>query len=196
MKNRILFQWFLVLTLGIAPFYSSIGFAQNSSKQNTPQLLTNPAKDNAEIVITLERGTDYFKVAPEYKLQIYADGSVIFIGQRNVKTEGTAKGSISKQDLQRLIRAFEEINYFSLGGFYGQSECPFFLNDAPTVRTELNLDGRRKSVVHDLGCSERKGKDELFFFPRGLIELENLIDAIVKSEKWIEGVKPKQIDKN
>ncbi|MDQ4123296.1 MAG: DUF6438 domain-containing protein [Acidobacteriota bacterium] len=196
MKNRILFQWFSVLIIGLALCYFSVAYAQNSSKQSAHQLSTNSAKDNAEIVITLERRTDYFKVAPEYKVQIYADGSVIFIGQRNVKTEGAAKGSISKQELRRLIRAFEEINYFSLGAFYNQSDCPFYFNDAPTVKTELNLNGRRKSIVHDLGCSERKGKDELLSYPRGLTELENLIDAVVKSENWIEDVRPKADSKN
>ncbi|MCA1626670.1 MAG: DUF6438 domain-containing protein [Acidobacteria bacterium] len=148
---------------------------------------SHPRTPSSEIAITLERWSDYFGVAPAYKVLIYADGNVIFEGEKNVKTKGMARSSISKENLQRLIKEFEKINYFSLRDKYVGSEdgCPFMLSDASSVSTSFQFNGKRKSVYHDLGCVEDLAKG-LGIFPQELFKLEQLIDDIVNSKQWIE----------
>jgi len=116
---------------------------------------------------------------------IYADGSVSYIGAKNVKTKGLAEGRISREDVQRLVKEFENINYFSLLDEYSEKGgCPFYMWDGPNASTTLNIGGKRKDVFHDSGCLA--GSKSFSSFPRGLAELENLIDEVLKSDQWIK----------
>ena len=142
----------------------------------------DPAAGKA--VIILKRSEDYFGVAPAYRLTVYADGRVAYVGEKNVRVKGAARGRISQKDLQRLIEKIEEIKFFSLRDRYGAGEgCPFYLYDAASVYIQVELGGKQKAVSHDLGCVEEGG---MRAFPAGLYKLEELIDATVKSSQWVK----------
>lgn len=147
---------------------------------------TEGRRPPAEPVIILARGPDYWGLlAPVYRLEVYADGAVVFTGEKNVKTVGVAKGRISEKQLRRLLTEFEKADYFSLRDSYDASGgCPFYLADGPVVRTGLLLNGRRKSVIHDSGCYD--DGEKLNPFPRGLDRLEELIDEIANSRQWVK----------
>lgn len=159
--------------------------AQSPAARPPSQPLSDATPKPGEAVIVLARGAGYWEVASVYRLLIYADGSVAYIGSKNVKTKGLATGRISRGDVQRLLKEFERINYSSLLDEYSDKVgCPFFLSDNPNAFTSLNNGGKKKSIYHDLGCftDDRSNAS----FPRGLAELENLIDEIVKSVQWIK----------
>src|SRR5262249_7291688 len=124
-------------------------------------------------VITLER-TACFGSCPIYKVTIASDGAVTFTGQRFVRTQGTAKGQISRLSFRGLVDEFKRINYFALDNKYvpGEPNCQSPPTDMPSANTSIQIDRRTKSVAHYHGC---KQKD--------LTELEDMIDRIAGTLK-------------
>jgi hypothetical protein len=176
----------LTLLAGSVLICSAICNAQSPAAPPRPaQPASDSTLESGEAVIVLARGAGYWDMAPVYRLMIYADGSVAYIGSKNVKTKGFAKGRISREDVQRLVKEFENVNYFALLDEYSEKGgCPFYMWDASNASTVLNSGGKKKSVFHDLGCLA--DSKSFASFPRGLAELENLIDEIVKSDQWIK----------
>lgn len=158
----------LVLMLGI---YDS--HAQSLSRQQIP----------SDTIITLERGV-CLGACPEYKLTVYADGKVTFDGLYSVKEMGVFKISISQKKVRQLIEAFEKANYFSLKDEYitKKDGCSDVLTDMPFVTTSIITDGKSKSIKHYYGCEGNHGR---LIYPKGLTELENKIDKIVGTKRWI-----------
>jgi hypothetical protein len=131
-------------------------------------------------VITLER-TPCFGNCPSYKLTIYEDGKVEYEGKEYVKHKGKAEGRITKAELEELIREFERIDYLNLADHYtlGSKNCPQEWTDNPTAVTSLNWKDKKKTIVHYHGC---RGSNVL----EQLTALEDKIDQVVKTERWIK----------
>lgn len=130
--------------------------------------------------ITLQR-TACFGTCPVYKLTIKSDGSVTFEGVRFTKTTGIATGKITPGDFRTLAKEFEKINYFSLPDAYmpGTKECPQRVTDMPSAETSIRFNGRTKSVSHYHGCGTEGALAKL-------TALENKIDEVVGTQKWIK----------
>lgn len=175
--------------LMILPLWAALGCgavcaAQSSGGEPARQPSAVADGGQQEAVFALIRETDYFGLAPAYTLTIYPDGAVAFIGTTNVRTKGLARGRISRQDLQLLIDKAKSINVFSLRDKYGPGEgCPVALADAGSAYLHVSIDGRRKFIDHYLGCEDTKAG---VIYPRGLAELEYLIDQIANSAQWIK----------
>jgi len=137
-----------------------------------------------DTTITLER-TTCLGTCPAYKLTISADGTVVFEGENFVKESGIVHSSINKDQLKQLISEFTQAQYFSFRDTYDSEEdgCPEMWTDSPSVTTSIRINGQYKSIVHDLGCQENNGTS---VFPKELMKLENKIDEIIGTEKWIE----------
>ena len=125
--------------------------------------------DINNIVITLERTAGW--TGPVYTLKIYGNGTVFYNGQYNVNITGTRTINITEEEVIQLISEFEKIDYFSLNETDIASHIVF---DAPSCTTSLTLNGKTKTIKH---YSETG--------PEELTELENTIDDIVNSERWI-----------
>lgn len=165
----------LSLTLLIAiPACSSLPSTPNPEPQDIPP----------DTTITLER-TVCFGSCPAYELTISADGAVVFTGKEYVREKGTVHSNISKDQLKQLIAEFTLIQYFSLSDRYVSEEdgCPEFWTDNPWVTTSIRINGQYKSIVHYLGCQENNGES---VFPKELQDLEDKIDEIVGTRKWIK----------
>ena len=179
MAQRLLIL-LLVCTLAVI----ALGAAQARTGRVVAQSGTRREAGPEKAVITFARFEDYFGVASAYKITIYADGRVAYVGEKNVRVKGVAWGRISKQDLQRLIGELHRVKFFSLRDRYGAGEgCPFYLYDASSVYIRAELDGKEKAVFHDLGCMENGG---MSIFPAELHDLEGLIDITVKSDQWVK----------
>jgi len=122
-------------------------------------------------------------MCPSYKLTIFADGRVVFEGREYVKAKGMTKGRISEEKLRQLISEFKKVNYFSLRDTYQPSDngCPGFVTDMPSANSSIEINGRKKAISHYLGCREQGGD-----FPLQLVSLENKIDEIVGTGKWLK----------
>lgn len=138
----------------------------------------------ADTLIMLKRSA-CFGTCPDYRLTVSADGGVIFEGREFVKVKGVTKGTISLEKVRQLIAQFDSAKYFSLNDKYETEKdgCPEVWTDNPSVVTSIRINGKSKSVSHYHGCQEGRGTS---VYPKGLTDLENQIDEIVGTKRWIE----------
>jgi hypothetical protein len=137
--------------------------------------------------LTLER-TMCEGHCPMYRIVIYGDGTVEYEGQRFVRTIGSAKAMLSREQVRRLVTAINDADYFSLRGSYRrrQDGCPTYVIDEPSVITSVTSNGMTKKVHHDQGCREVSKEGTLgATYPRQLTELEIRIDEIVDTALWV-----------
>ena len=130
-----------------------------------------------DAVITLLR-TECFGSCPAYKVTILGDGTVSYEGRRFVAVEGHQTAQIDPEDVRQLVAQFYEIDYFSLQDSY---ECP--VTDLPTAVTAISIAGDSKSVS-DYGPGY---EDASCAAPQALVELEERIDEVAGSARWVEG---------
>ena len=151
-----------------------------SVSNDSTQITDNSATD-AKIVVMLERRKgDCWGPCPIYKLKIFSDGKVIFIGEENVKEKTTVKSQINQKQLKTLSAEFEKIDYFTMADKYvPQENCPSQNSDSQTVFTSYTVGEKTKFITHYLGC---EGTNEL----RNLVILEKNIDQIVATNQWIK----------
>jgi hypothetical protein len=138
-----------------------------------------------DTVITLQR-TICYGMCPAYKLTIRGDGTLIYEGKEFVKTTGTVKSSVTREQLKELLSEFEKADYFSLRDSYQTMSdgCPTYWTDNPSANTSIQLGGRRKAIAHYYGCQEEEGYK---VYPQKLYVLESRIDEIVNSARWVKG---------
>lgn len=153
-------------------------FECNSSKS----LYSNNLQASGNLLITIER-TECYGRCPVYKLSIKADGSVIFEGIKNTETQGKAEGKISEDKIKQILKEFENADYLNLKDKYDFNTCPLAATDNSTVITSIRVDDKNKTVSHYLGCVENN--DQHTPFPPKLTELENKIDEIAGTKRWI-----------
>jgi ankyrin repeat protein len=130
-------------------------------------------KDYSSLKMRLER-TECYGACPAYSIEVKGDGSVDFIGKSNVLMIGRHRGQIPKQAVDDLLAAFRQANYFSLRDSYVTR-----VTDNPTYRTSIEFDGLRKSVRDYVGVQAG--------MPDAARDLEEAIDRIADTEKWIKG---------
>lgn len=138
----------------------------------------------ADTLITLKRSACY-GTCPDYTLTVSADGTVTFEGREYVKTKGVVKANLPPEKLRQLIALFDEAKYFSFKDKYQTEEdgCPEVWTDYPSAVTSIRINGKSKTVSHYLGCQDGRAK---LIYPKGLNKLENQIDEIVGTQKWIK----------
>jgi hypothetical protein len=135
---------------------------------------------NAELditKITLER-TSCFGTCPVYTLTIHRSGEVEYEGKDQVRQKGSRTGRISTEDFERLVRKIEEINFFNLNDRYDGKNpdgSGVTVTDLPTRKTSVTRGNRTKTV------------ENYFRGPKGLKELEDLIDELTKAADWVGG---------
>ncbi len=122
-------------------------------------------KLDSEVVFTIER-TGCFGDCPIYSAEIRLDGTVVYHGERFVKTEGHRTHKISPEAVQKLVKLFQKKDFLSMKDRYETNEFGMSLTDLPTTITSFSLDGETKTVVNYFGA------------PRQLESLEDAIDRI------------------
>jgi Domain of unknown function (DUF6438) len=151
--------------------------------------LVHAARSGGQIlepIIVLERESDVFQVAPEYRLSIFDDGVVLFQGKKHVKSQEPIRTKIDKEQLAKLLTAFERINFYSLRDRYeGDNDgCGMKGTDQPYATITLNMGGKKKRIVHYFGCWEENAPHVVY--PQMLFKLEAMIDEVVNSKQWLE----------
>lgn len=124
-----------------------------------------------DVTITLERNM-CMGTCPVYSLEIFGNGTVVYDGNRFVNVTGQQISNISQDRVRDLVEEFYKINYFSLNDKYDQ----VVITDQRTVTTSIDTNGSYKSVFDNHGA----------IAPEGLRALEDKIDEITNSSKWIE----------
>jgi hypothetical protein len=127
--------------------------------------------------VTMERTTCY-GTCPAYRVTVNADGTVHYEGTDYVRQKGRQTGRISPEAFQKIVKKLEEIHFFQLNDQYNSQEIngsSTFVTDQPTTITSVTSGGRTKKIENYFGG------------PKGLYELEQLIDELAQSYKWVGG---------
>ena len=179
---KALFAVFITLPLGAA-------CTRLKQYQQTTQ--TNPVP--ADTFISLER-TGCYGTCPSYTLAISADGTTIFTGSYVATVNGTdewkksgvIKSHVTEEQIRQLVSEFDRANYFSLQDRYRDARdgCPTRATDMSSAYTSFQINGRKKSIEHYLGCVYDGG--DLSTYPKELFALENSIDRIVNTKQWLQ----------
>lgn len=135
-------------------------------------------RDTSSVEIQLAR-TACFGTCPVYTVTVRGSGEVTFRGVKFVEDSGSSATTIERSRIAALLAAFEQAHYFDLADSYepGNSACGAAATDHPAVTTSIRIDGRSKRVAHYTGCAD---------VPIALATLENAIDSIVGTGRWIE----------
>lgn len=170
----------------IAMFYFDCDPSKNSGSNSPANNIANTNTQNQQIpkdlLITLAR-TECYGLCPVYKVGIKADGAVMFEGIKNTETKGISEGKIDETQIKNILREFENADYFNLEDRYDSKNCPLAATDNSTAVTSIQINGRQKTVSHYLGCAE--DNQQRTPFPPKLRELENKIDEIAGTKRWI-----------
>lgn len=126
--------------------------------------------DRSELVAAIQR-TGCFGTCPAYRVAIYRDGEVRYLGDGHVTTQGPATGRLAPEQIRALDRDLAAVT--SLDDAYVDLDC----TDMPTVHVWVRPAGGPTSyVVHYLGDTSA---------PRSLFGLEATIDATADVARWI-----------
>jgi hypothetical protein len=132
------------------------------------------------LTISLDRGP-CFGFCPDYNVTIRGDGTVVFDGRNFVQTRKTVTASVPVEEVERLVAAFDDADFFGL-----EEEYAVGATDLPTIITSISIGGRTKRILHyGVGC----GTDDpsLDNAPEELCQIEELIDEVAGTEPWVRG---------
>jgi ankyrin repeat protein len=127
----------------------------------------------AGLVMKLSR-SGCFGTCPAYTVEIHGDGTVIYDGEYYVVLTGEHRDHISADQVEQALNAFYAADYFSLKDKYS-----FSVTDCPTYVTSFELNDISKSVVDYVGLEAG--------MPQSVSDLENTIDGVAGTAKWIRG---------
>jgi hypothetical protein len=146
--------------------------AQQQQQQQQVYAAAIPSiNDINNITIRLQRNM-CLGTCPVYSLEIFGNGTVVYNGERFVNVTGQQISNIPQEKVRKLVEEFYKINYFSFKDAYNE----IVITDQPTVSTSINMSGIYKSVFDNHGA----------IAPEGLRLLENKIDEITNSSKWLQ----------
>jgi hypothetical protein len=150
---------------------------------------TNQSQQTKEqkLSLRMER-TGCYGTCPVYNLNVESNGKVLFEGKFYTKTTGKIESDLSKEKINQLITEIDIAGFFGLKDSYtGQSgNCPTTATDSSTVTVSIKLNEKEKTIIHYLGCQEDiKIGEHWKIFPQELYNLENKIDEIVETKRWV-----------
>lgn len=171
----------------------------------TPQLASNIQEEindqnqpKAEPQLTLRMERFTWTHTLDYKVEIQPDGKVNFTKTNgkfvNSKVTRKAESKLEKEKMKQLLTEIETSDFFCLDSAYSYrfKNCASALTDQDSVKIHIILNGKEHTINHDLGCfdisfaelkEEINRKDRIF--PQKLYKLENKIDEIVETKRWI-----------
>lgn len=133
------------------------------------------------VSFSLERGP-CFGNCPSYQLHIGGEGVVTYVGKTYVGVEGTRIDRISPEAVQRLLQSFKDADFFSLDNSYAM-----LVTDCPRYVIGITIGNTSKTIVDYVG--EEVG------MPDSIKKLEEEIDTVTSSAKWVDVFKLIQLQK-
>src|SRR5690606_12009034 len=115
----------------------------------------------------------------------FGDGRVLFKGQRFVRVEGEAEGSVGQEQIVELLNALYQNYFFDLRDSYNAHPGAYLENgqvsvsevritDLPSQILRVRIGDFEKRVSHYAGG------------PPGLSEVIKRVDEVAGSEQWVK----------
>lgn len=130
----------------------------------------------ADTLVQMER-TICFGTCPSYTLSILENGKITFNGRDFVEHQGEATGMMSQENLDQLKRTIRESHFMDIPA---NPECKTQYTDHSSVFLTIQLDEKQHSITHYQGCKGFQYEEELY-------DLEEAIDSLAGTDRWIEG---------
>lgn len=149
--------------------------------------------NETELILKMER-TPCFGNCPVYTLTIQPDGKFSFDNVKSIEKGVEVikikhlENKLSEEKINQIISEIDKADFFSLENSYtGDSDnCPTYWTDSSTVILSISLREKEKTITHYLGCEENDNPaDKGKIYPQQLYNLENKIDEIVETGRWI-----------
>ena len=138
----------------------------------TKHLAAPVIRRDSRVAITLERGVCYGR-CPAYKVTVSTEG-IVFQGYRFVAALGRQTDRVDANQVRNFARNFVAADFYSMDDAYRAT-----MTDNPTCVLSISIDGHSKKVLDYLGPTEG--------MPAVITELEDKVDALARTERWIEG---------
>ena len=127
---------------------------------------------HSKVTITLQR-SGCFGSCPSYTVTVTTDG-IVFEGGGYVVASGRHRDSVDPAEVRKLAKNFVAADFYSMDSSYTAS-----VTDNPTYELSIAIDGRIKKVEDYVGAWEG--------MPAVITELEDKIDTLARTERWIDG---------
>lgn len=131
--------------------------------------LTKINLDGIPEKITMDKGACLGN-CPVFKLAVYENGIVTYLGERNTERTGLYYKQLDKRTLEQLLTSFRETNLWQFNDIY---RGDFMDQQSQTVTITFSDQGSSKKI---LGKSSR---------PEPVRALERRLDAIVSEDGWV-----------
>lgn len=122
-------------------------------------------------IITLERQS-CFGMCPVYALNVFEDGTVVYLGIDHVAVTGVQITAIEPSAVELLVREMTASGYFDWQDEYTTQ----IITDQATVITSLSTPEQYKHIVRYNGDPNA---------PVGLVRFEDRIDRVVNVDQWV-----------
>lgn len=155
-----------MLTLGAVLLFGCQ--ASPEPKRDPPVAASSEPVKAGEVLFSLQR-TPCFGRCPTYRVEVRADGTVRFQGERHVRVTEPVETKLEAADLAKLVARLEQ------SGFAGWSD---FTNTQVSDMATVVLTFRGKTLRHYLGDEKA---------PDALTELERDVEAIIGTARWVTG---------
>jgi hypothetical protein len=186
MMNRRFLGWLLLL-LGVTLMCGVVTLLFYEIQCPNMDEIETFIPENAIVEISMERSI-CFGECPSYSLHVEGNGHIFYEGGKHTKIQGQHEAQMSQEDYQDLIQAFETYNFNRLVAEYHNAVNPICTEnaienafssatDAPTVTIKIMVNGRLTEIDHYHGD---------FYAPSELRELEDSIDDLTESNRWVE----------
>lgn len=135
---------------------------------NTPKKVTKSQNVNDTTIIKLQKTMCYGK-CPVYTITIYGDMRAEYAGKKNVDKIGKYEKKLEKSEVDNLIKAFEDADFFEF-----KDEYTAKVTDMPTTYVTYTVNEKTKRIRDYFGA------------PEELKKLEKMVENIANSEGWIK----------
>lgn len=141
--------------------------ASTTENVDDPEKEVMEQADQTDSLFASLSRTPCFGKCPIFKMYIYESGTVILEGKQFLDLIGTYRTTITEEQKQAFIDKAIFIGFMDLEEKY---DSP--ITDLPSATTTIRIDGVRKEVYRRAD------------YPRKILQLEQLFDDLLESEKW------------
>lgn len=142
--------------------------------ERLPKIYVTPPmlRPNSKISISLQR-SGCFGSCPSYTVTVSTEG-LVFEGSSYVVARGRHTAGIDASRVRKLASRFVTADFYSMEPKYVAS-----VTDNPAYVLSIDIDGHKKTVEDYVGSWEG--------MPAIISDLEEEVDELAKTERWIEG---------
>ena len=153
--------------------------ARNDGTMSDTSSSTVATSPDTTLVASLERGPCR-GFCPAYRVDVFADGRVRFLGERNVERTGAQARTIPLTAVHALMREIESSGFAAADTAYVHESpgCGRYHTDLPVSVLTARVGTRMKTIRHDPGCQGAPGF---------LQTLQARVDSVAGTSLWITG---------